>query len=309
MYTEEEIKMLTNCSVCPRNCGIDRIHGQKGFCGLDASLNIASICVHKGEEPVIVGDKGICNVFFSGCNLRCIYCQNDEISRPATVVDNYSMESALDAIEEILSSGVMTVGFVSPSHVVPQVKALLRGIQERGLHPITVYNTNCFDKEETIRDLDGQIDIFLPDLKYVSSEISHDYSSAKNYYDVAMKALKEMYRQKGSTLITDDSDLVTSGLIIRHLVLPGHVDESINVLRKIADELSPGVYLSLMAQYFPTEAVANHPYLNRTLTAEEYEMVVNEMEVLGFRHGWCQELDSSRNYRPDFSSDTPFADR
>lgn len=309
MYTENEKMILSSCSVCPRNCGVDRMNGQKGFCGLDASMNIASICVHKGEEPVIIGDTGICNIFFSGCNLRCIYCQNYEISRPSSVSDNYTLESALDTIEGILSTGVRSVGFVSPSHVIPQVMAILRGMKERGLKAVTIYNTNCFDKVETIRELDGLIDVFLPDFKYVSSEISRDYSFAEEYCEVAIKALREMYRQKGSTLIIDDNGMITNGLIVRHLVLPGHVDESIEVLRMLADELSPGVYLSLMSQYYPTEAVANHPMLLRPITVEEYEKVVEEMEHLGYRHGWRQEMDSSKTYRPDFSSDTPFSDR
>lgn len=303
--SNEDKTVLESCSQCPRYCQANRFSSRLGFCGCDAGMNISSICVHKGEEPVICGEKGICNVFFSGCNLRCIYCQNFEISRHGEG-SRYSYVEALDVIENILKTGVKRVGFVSPSHNIPQVKAIIKGLDNRGLSPITIYNTNGYDKVETIRELEGSIDIFLPDYKYVSSSTACRYSNAADYPEVALKAIKEMYRQKGSTLITDDTDEAINGLIIRHLVLPGCVDESKQALRVIAEELSPGVHLSLMAQYYPTEEVAGHPLLCRSLYKEEYDAVVEEMEVLGFRHGWLQELNSAQTYRPDFSKENPF---
>jgi putative pyruvate formate lyase activating enzyme len=300
--------ILENCTLCPRECRINRFEGDTGYCRTDAGLNIASICIHRGEEPVISGADGICNIFFNGCNLRCIYCQNHEISQcgKSTTSRNMNLDRVLDRIIKILSEGISSVGFVSPSHVVPQVKAIINGLNDRGYKPVTVYNTNAYDKRETIRSLSGLIDIYLPDYKYATGEISARYSGAPDYPEVALKAIKEMYFQKGSTLITDENGKAECGLLIRHLVLPGHAEESRKVLRTIAGELSPGVHLSLMSQYHPIDLVKNHPVLNRTLYREEYESVVETMESLGFRNGWVQEIDSNVTYRPDFSKENPF---
>jgi putative pyruvate formate lyase activating enzyme len=293
--------------LCPRECGVDRFKGGTGFCRTDAGFNIASVCIHTGEEPSISGEKGICNIFFGGCNLRCVFCQNHEISHPvASINQSIELGVLLDKIEEILSTGINTVGFVTPSHVVPQVKTIIRGLHSRGVKPVTVYNTSSYDKVETLKSLSGMIDIYLPDFKYVTSSLSVDYSGAFDYPDVAVKALREMYYQKGSVLRLDDYGRAESGMIIRHLILPGHIQESIRVLEVIADKLSPGVHLSLMSQYHPSSAVMNHPVLNRPLSREEYEKVVDAMHRLGFRNGWVQEIDSNMNYLPDFSKENPF---
>jgi putative pyruvate formate lyase activating enzyme len=271
-------------------------------------MNIATVCIHKGEEPVISGKEGICNIFFTGCNLRCVFCQNHEISQciSASARINNDLDLLLDKIEEILRNGIPALGFVSPSHVIPQVKAILRGVHERGLKPITVYNTNGYDTFETIRSLDGLIDVYLPDYKYATPAIASSFSDAPDYPEIAFKAIKEMYYQKGSTLSLDENGRADNGLLIRHLVLPGHAEESKKVLRTIAEELSPGIHLSLMSQYHPTSAVADHPDLNRSLYKAEYDDVVAEMERLGFRNGWVQDMDSNVNYRPDFGKENPF---
>jgi putative pyruvate formate lyase activating enzyme len=308
IYEEGEEMIFRNCTLCPRECHVNRLSGEVGYCGMDSGLNIASICIHKGEEPSIGGMKGICNIFFSGCNLHCIYCQNHYISRPGSACRNDLNDpiEVLDRIEEILSHGIKSVGFVSPSHVVPQVKFIIRSLNSRGLKPVTVYNTNSYDKYETIRSLSGLIDVYLPDYKYITPEISADYSDAFDYHEVAFKAIKEMYYQKGSTLHLDENGIAENGLLIRHLVLPGHAAESKKILRNIAEEISPGVHLSLMSQYHPTYEVRNHHMLNRTLYKPEYDDVVREMESLGFRNGWVQDMDSYKNYRPDFSKGDPF---
>lgn len=287
---------------------MNRFEGPKGYCRTSAGFSVASVCIHKGEEPVISGKEGICNIFFTGCNLQCIYCQNHEISNCTTSVRHPVMDlnDLLDQVTEILSSGIPSVGFVSPSHVVPQVKAIIIGLKSRGFIPITVYNSNGYDKAETIRSLDGLIDVYLPDFKYYSPEISQDYSDVANYPAIAFKAIKEMYFQKGSTLSVNVSGRAENGLLIRHLVLPGHAEESKKVLQLIAEELSPGIHLSLMSQYHPSSSVMRHPILNRSLYREEYESVVKEMESLGFRNGWVQDVDSNVNYRPDFSKGNPF---
>jgi len=308
IYEKDDRLILQNCSLCPRECRVNRFEGGYGYCGTDAGLNIVTICIHRGEEPVISGESGICNVFFGGCNLHCIYCQNHEISQctSSEVNPDLNLDLVLDKIIRILSKGISSVGFVSPSHVVPQVKAIIHGLNTRGYKPVTVYNTNGYDKKEIIQSLSGLIDVYLPDYKYFSSVISSEYSDASDYPEIVLKAIKEMYYQKGSTLSLDEKGRVENGLLIRHLVLPGHVEESKKVLQSIAEELSPGVHLSLMSQYHPTAQVTSHQLLNRSLYKSEYDSVVEEMERLGFRNGWIQEMESSVNYRPDFRKENPF---
>jgi len=308
IYDRNDRLILENCTLCPRECGVNRLEGRTGYCGMDAGFNIASICIHKGEEPVISGTDGICNIFFAGCNLHCLYCQNHEISQSGSVIRSPGMEleKILDQVVSILSEGIPAVGFVSPSHVVPQVKAIIKGLNLRGYKPVTVYNTNSYDKKETIRGLSGLIDVYLPDYKYVNWEIATEYSDAEDYPAIALKAIKEMYYQKGSTLTFDEDGRAENGLVIRHLVLPGLIVESKDVLKSIAEELSTGVHLSLMSQYHPTSQVINHPILGRSLYKEEYEAVVEAMGDMGFRNGWVQDMDSNQNYRPDFSKEHPF---
>ena len=308
IYTDEEKALLSECIVCPRECRINRFAGEKGFCGISAGFEIASVCIHKGEEPLISGNEGICNIFFSGCNLRCVYCQNHQISHPLSEIENtsFTLEEILDRIELILTGNINSVGFVSPSHVVPQVKAIIRGLKRRNLSPVTVYNTNSYDKKSVIQSLDGLIDIYLPDYKYATSELAQEFSEAPNYPEIALKTIKEMYFQKGSGIQLNDNGMAESGLIIRHLVLPGHAEESKLVLRSIAEEISTGVHISLMSQYKPTKFTENHPQLGRAIYETEYESVVEEMEKLGFRNGWVQEMNSSHSYNPDFRKDHPF---
>jgi len=308
IYNIEEIALLSHCTLCPRECGVNRFEGGTGYCRSDAGMNIASICIHRGEEPPVSGPSGICNIFFAGCNLRCIYCQNYDISRPGRErIRNFTtLNETLERIEKILSDDIKAVGFVSPSHVVPQVKAIMRGLNSRGLRPITVYNTNSYDKSEVIDSLDGMIDVWLPDYKYVTPALANEFSDASDYPETALKALKRMYYQKGSTLQMDEEGRADCGMLIRHLVLPGHAEESKKVLKSIAEELSSGVHLSLMSQYHQTPYVSSHPDLKRVLNREEYETVVITMEDLGFRNGWVQDMESYRNYRPDFSKEHPF---
>jgi putative pyruvate formate lyase activating enzyme len=212
----------------------------------------------------------------------------------------------LDRIEKILATGINAVGFVSPSHVVPQVKAIIKGLNTRGYKPITVYNTNGYDKAETLRNLGNLIDVYLPDFKYVTSSLALRYSGAADYPATALMALKEMYYQKGSVLRLGENGRAEYGMLIRHLVLPGHADESIAVLKVIAEELSPGVHISLMSQYHPAFKAVKHQSLSRPLYINEYKSVVEAMEEMGFRNGWVQDMESFQNYRPNFKKDHPF---
>jgi putative pyruvate formate lyase activating enzyme len=297
---------LKNCRICPRDCGADRINGEPGFCGTDSGFSISSIFNHRGEEPVIGGEKGICNIFFTGCNLKCIYCQNHQISRPNSPKNPMKLNEIVDKISEIMNTGVDAIGFVSTSHVVPQILEIIKALHRNDLHPIVVYNTNGYERPETIKALEGLVDVYLPDFKYISSALSLEYSGAADYPIYASIALKEMYRQKGSSLLINEFGQAERGILVRHLVLPGHADESISVLKHIAHEISTGIHISLLAQYYPCDKAIGHPKLGNELKQSEYEKVVEEMYRLGFRNGYVQGMDSNESYRPDFDNFEPF---
>ena len=307
-FRNPEIELLSHCTLCPRNCGANRFTGPLGYCKSDAGFGISSICIHKGEEPVISGKNGICNVFFSHCNLQCIYCQNHEISSNDTPTSRSSQDfdTVISRICATLEKTENILGFVSPSHYVPQMLAVIRKLHALGKHPVIVYNSNGYDNVDTLKMLEGIVDVYLPDFKYMDSSLSKDYSQAGNYPEIATAALKEMYRQKGSTFIVDDNGIANSGIIVRHLVLPGAVNQSIDVLRFIADEISTKLHISLMAQYFPMEIVSSHHLLCRTISTREYQQVADAFHHLGFYRGWVQDLDSHASYRPDFSRDQSF---
>ncbi|UCE25930.1 MAG: radical SAM protein [Candidatus Zixiibacteriota bacterium] len=300
--------MLTNCNCCPRDCCADRTSDELGFCDIGDGFAISSICAHHGDEPVLSGPYGICNIFFSHCNMQCIFCQNYQISdnRLSATADYMSLDEVVERVERILSQGAKGVGFVSCSHIIPQMRQIMNALNKLGHRPVYVYNTNGYDRAEMIASMIDEIDVYLPDMKYMDNRLASEYSATPNYVEFAGEALKEMYRQKGADIVLDEDGLMTSGLIIRHLVLPGHVDNTKAVLGFIARELSPDVYISLMSQYYPTPRVAGRPSLGRTLRAEEYEEVIEEFERLGFHRGFVQQLSSPHHYRPDFMKDHPF---
>ncbi len=294
--------------MCPRQCGVDRAVST-GFCGIDHRPHIAEICVHRGEEPVLGGGRGVCNVFFSSCNLRCVFCQNYEISQQA--VSKKEITTIADAATRIASilcsENIDTVGFVSPSHQALQMKCIIDLLRRRGFNPTIVYNTNGYDSVETLRELEDYVDIYLPDFKYASDDIAVKYSSAPGYSAKALAAIKEMYRQKGDALTLDADGTARSGIIIRHLVLPGNVFNSINVLKKVAYDISPDIHISLMSQYYPEFKATNDEKLGKLVSQKEYFKVTEAAETLGLVNGWVQQLDSNKVYRPDFSREgSPF---
>lgn len=302
------MKELDHCMICPRFCGVNRNMGKPGYCRTGAGYHISSICIHRGEEPVISGANGICNVFFSHCNLQCIYCQNFQISRNKGLVEEriMTLEEVVENVISCLEQGAEAVGFVSPSHFVPHVRAIIEALHSRGFQPVTVYNSNGYDAVDSLKSLEGLIDVYLPDLKYASGSLAKAFSDASDYPETAKKAIAEMYRQKGSSVIVSDSGQAVNGLIIRHLVLPGQTDDSIAVLKWISEELSPSLHISLMSQYYPTSCMVNHPRLNRKITEDEYAVVEKAMEGLGFYNGWIQEMTSAHHYKPDFLRENPF---
>ncbi len=303
---QDNVLDLTNCNICPRHCGVNRYNGL-GFCRIGVEPLVASIFLHKGEEPVISGEKGICNVFFAHCNLQCIYCQNHQISKNHTANHKWlnNIENIVENITKILDTGVSMLGFVSPSHQVVQMLKIIEGVKEKGYHPTIVYNSNGYDNVETLRLLENVVDVYLPDFKYFCAGTSKRYSGVADYFDVAAKAIREMYRQKGSSLILNEDGTIAFGLIVRHLVLPGHSYESIKILKYIAENLSPRLHVSLMSQYYPPENLRLPRELERDINENEYVQVVNVMHDLGLR-GWIQEPESQFHYRPDFNSQIPF---
>jgi putative pyruvate formate lyase activating enzyme len=216
------------------------------------------------------------------------------------------LKEVVSTISTILDEGINLLGFVSPSHFIPQMKAIIYALHERGKHPVVVYNSNAYDKVETLRTLEDIVDVYLPDFKYSGKELSKKYSDAPNYPDIALKAIKEMVRQKGTSLRLNDDGQAESGVIVRHLVLPGLIKNSTDALKLLAEEISPLIHISLMSQYYPTQEVMDHRIIGRNITKEEYETVVDEMERLGLHRGWLQEYDSNKHYKPDFFKAHPF---
>jgi putative pyruvate formate lyase activating enzyme len=301
---------LHACRLCPRLCGIDRFAGATGFCRTGGGYAIAAITLHRGEEPVISGSKGICNVFFGHCNLRCLFCQNYQISRNEHPIRGaeWPLARVVETITTILATGVDRLGFVSPSHMAPQMVVIIEEVRRRGFQPVIVYNTNGYDRVETLRALEDWVDVYLPDYKYSDPVLAGRLSGASDYPEVAAAALVEMYRQKGNILHLDDGAMAERGLIVRHLVLPGATDNSVQALRFLATTLSPRISLSLMSQYQPTDAMSDMVPFNRQILSEEYALVVAEMERLGFTNGWTQEFASADYYNPDFDQKSPFAE-
>lgn len=296
---------LDSCTLCPRACGADRTKAT-GFCGATNVLEVSSVCIHRGEEPPL---NPIVNIFFAHCNLQCIYCQNWQISRVGN--GKWKTESAdtlADMVAEILKqSKTPLVGFVTAAHYAHHIPEIISAIRARGFNPAFVYNSSGYESVETIRTLEGLIDIYLPDYKYADPALADAYSHAPDYPEVADAAISEMIRQVGAGLKVDDTGTAYRGLIVRHLVLPDHVGNSIQVLDRIAS-LSPFHLpaLSLMAQYYPPRPDLPAP-LDRTITAEEYDAVVEHAVELGLTDGWIQELKANDNYRPDFNNtDNPF---
>ncbi len=302
------LEELRNCNICPRKCHADRFSARKGYCKAGTEFGISSICIHRGEEPVISGSKGICNVFFTNCNLQCVFCQNWQISdnRQDHRADFRDLDDILGQVAGILDQGISILGFVSPGHYLPQMKIIITALKEMGYHPTIVYNSNGYDDVDQLKRLEGTVDVYLPDFKYMDNDIARKYSDAANYPEIALKAHREMFRQMGSSLIVNDDGYAMRGMLVRHLVLPGHTQNSIRVMEAIADELSPRVHIALMSQYYPSHNAGKYPALRNYVDPAEYRKVINRMSELGLTRGYIQGIDSSEHYRPDFDEDHPF---
>jgi putative pyruvate formate lyase activating enzyme len=300
---EELTRKLENCDICPQKCRVNRLEGQKGFCRAGALPVVSSCCAHNGEEPALSGTRGSGTIFFGNCNMRCAYCQNFQISQDYSaqklnVIDCSTLARRMIYLQDEL--GCHNINLVSPSHFVPQILQSLLLAVPLGLHLPLVYNSGGYDSVETIKGLDGLVDIYLPDMRYSSNENSHKYSQAPGYVAKNRAAIKEMYRQVGDIKL-DENEVAYRGLIVRHLILPNRLAGSRESLRWLAQEVSPSVTVSIMSQYYPCHHATDITELSRTITFEEYSEVVDLAEKLGLENGWLQEMDAPANYLPDFN--------
>ena len=285
---ERAYAYLKRCRLCPRECGVNRLRGKQGFCRAGAQPKVASWNVHPWEEPPISGTRGSGAIFFSGCTGRCLFCQNYPISQLG-VGNEVSVERLAEMMLELQQRGCHNINLVTPTHFVPQILAALPYAIERGLRLPLVYNTSGYETVEVLKLLEDVVDIYLPDAKYADGETARRLSGFVRYVEANRAALKEMYRQVGEELVLDDEGIAWRGLIVRHLVLPEGLAGTPQVLRWLAENLSPRVHVSLMDQYFPAHKAVNHPILGRKITAEEYEEALNAFDEAGLERGWRQE--------------------
>ncbi len=302
---EELEARLAACDICPRDCGDNRLGGERGFCRAGNRAQVASVCSHHGEEPAVSGSRGSGTVFFSGCNLRCVYCQNHQISQDEAVASASGVTSrslAGDLLYLQNKLGCHNVNFVSPSHFVPQMVRAVLEAAGMGFELPLVYNTSSYDSLATLRTLNGVVDVYLADLRYASDGWAWRLSRAPRYRAHARAAIAEMYRQVGP-LKSDGDGVARSGLIVRHLVLPDGLAGSHESLTWLATEVSPEVTVSIMSQYHPVHRANRTPSLRRTITMAEYDEVVDLLDSLGMENGWVQEMGSDDDYLPDFDRD------
>ena len=295
-------EMMQDCVLCPRNCHADRLHGQSGFCGQSADLFAARAALHYWEEPCISGKNGSGTVFFSGCNMRCVFCQNHNIAI-GKAGRSISLERLADIFLELQDKGAHNINLVTPTHFLPQIACSLEMAKKQGLSIPIVYNTGSYENVESLRLLDGLIDIYLPDLKYYSSVLSLSYSHAADYFEKATAAIAEMYRQVGKPYFSSDN-LMKRGIIVRHLILPGQTKDSKKILRYLHETYGNDIYVSIMNQYTPLPQVSEIPELNKKVTADEYNRVLKFAGQIGIEHGFMQEGDTAcESFIPEFDGE------
>jgi putative pyruvate formate lyase activating enzyme len=312
---EQLEKLLERCTICPKDCGNNRLNDEIAACYSGRLPIVSSYTAHFGEEPCLSGSKGAGNIFFGNCNLRCVYCQNYQISQTwkQQKRNEVTHERLAEMMLELQERGCHNIGFVSPTHFAPQMARAILIAAEKGLRLPIVYNTNAYDSVEVLRLLDGIVDIYLPDLKYAENEAGFQYSKVRDYTTHAQAAMKEMFRQTGDELVFDESGLLKKGLVVRLLVLPNDLAGIEENLRWIKNELSPKVAISLMSQYYATNKAATderYILLSRRISEREWLNAVSLLEELSLEQGFMQEYESaSLYYRPDFTdADKPFKD-
>ena len=293
-----DVKILEKCAICPHNCGINRLNNQIGRCKSKDTVKVALYSTHNFEEPCISGKKGSGTVFFSNCNMNCVFCQNYEISQQGKGKE-ISIEELADIFIKQQEKNVENINLVTPTSYVPQIIEAIKIARGNGLKLPIVYNTNGYEKVETLKMLDGFVDIYLPDFKYSDNELGKRLSKVDNYFEIVTDALKEMYRQTGKAVFNEEG-IMQRGMIIRHLVLPNHILNSRRVLKWINENMHD-VYVSVMAQYFPTYKAKEIDDISRKLTKEEYEQIENYLYRLDLENGYIQELgEHEEEYVPNW---------
>ncbi len=302
IYTEDWVQaQMKNCTICPRNCKADRIHNQNGFCSSPAQIFSARAALHFWEEPCISGTKGSGAIFFSGCNLKCVFCQNHNI---ALAKHGYpvSSEKLRSLFDRLLAQGAHNINLVTPTHYLPQIATAIHAAKKEGFPLPFVYNTGSYESVDSLRYLEGLIDIYLPDFKYVSETLSEKLSHAPNYFSVASVAIAEMFRQVGEPVF-DTDELMQKGVIVRHLCLPGQSKDTKKVLRYLYETYHNQIYISIMNQYTPMEhlsetdnvtPVSLYPQLLQRLTPSEYEKILSFATRLGIENGFIQEGETAK---------------
>ncbi|MBN1176692.1 MAG: radical SAM protein [Dehalococcoidales bacterium] len=301
---------LAKCDICPRECGDNRLRGKTGSCNSGYLPIVTTVCDHHGEEPVLSGSRGSGTIFFGNCNMRCVYCQNHQISQDPENQKRNEVSTRVLAERMLYLQDELrchNINLVTPSHFVPQiVRAVVEAVPP-GLRLPLVYNTSSYDSVETLRELDGIINIYLADLRYASNQMGRRYSRVRHYADSSRAAIREMFRQVGN-LEVDDEGIAVRGLIVRHLILPEDIAGSEESLTWLVNEISPQVAVSIMSQYQPLYRAYKYEELNRRITPEEYAAVVRLVEKLGMENGWLQSMESAKYYLPDFAADEPFTE-
>ena len=282
-----------NCLLCPRKCGINRRTGQTGVCGVSSEIKVARAALHYWEEPCISGKRGSGAVFFSGCSLHCVFCQNREISdgKAGNVI---SKERLSDIFMELADKGANNINLVTPGQYIPDIVWAVNDAKSRGMKLPIIYNTSGYENVTELKLLEGIVDVYLPDFKYMDSTLSARYSRAKDYPSVAKQALSEMVRQQPDVVIDDATGLIQKGVIVRQLLLPGHVNDAKAVLKYLYDTYHDHVYISMMSQFTPI-ALKDYPEINRTVTKREYERLVNYALEIGITNAFIQEGDVAKD--------------
>lgn len=282
-----------NCLLCPRKCGINRRTGQTGVCGVSSEIKVARAALHYWEEPCISGKRGSGAVFFSGCSLHCVFCQNREISdgKEGKVI---SKERLSDIFMELVDKGANNINLVTPGQYIPDIVWAVNDAKSRGMKLPIIYNTSGYENVTELKLLEGIVDVYLPDFKYMDSTLSARYSRAKDYPSVAKQALSEMVRQQPDVVIDDSTGLIQKGVIVRQLLLPGHVNDAKAVLKYLYDTYHDHVYISMMSQFTPI-ALKDYPEINRTVTRREYERLVDYALEIGITNAFIQEGDVAKD--------------
>ena len=288
MNKTNKLELLKKCEICPHKCKVNRLNGKIGRCKSSDKVKIALYSTHNFEEPCISGTNGSGTIFFSNCNLNCIYCQNYEISQLG-IGKEFTIEELADIMIKQQEKNVENINLVTPTSFTVQIIEAIKIARKKGLKLPIVYNTNGYENIETIQMLEGFVDIYLPDLKYYYPKLGEKYSNVKNYFEITTKAIKEMIKQVGAPQF-DENGLLKKGVIIRHLVLPNYIDNSKKVLKWIKENVDKKAIVSIMAQYFPTYKAKEDVKLNRKLTKEEYQEISNYIYDIDLENGYIQEL-------------------